>query len=72
MISPRRRAILLSAVLGLLSAGCGLWPKPRTPPLASEVPAPAFTLPDAHGKLVSLADLTRRGPAMLVFYRGYW
>jgi hypothetical protein len=68
----RRRALVLGAALGLVSGGCGLFPKTRTPPLASEVPAPGFTLPDEHGKLVSLADLTRRGPAMLVFYRGYW
>jgi hypothetical protein len=71
MIS-RRRAFVLGAASGLLSAGCGLWPKPRTTPLTSEVMAPAFTLPDAHGQLVSLADLTRRGPAMIVFYRGFW
>jgi hypothetical protein len=67
-----RRAIVLGAALGLVSAGCALWPKTRTPPLASEARAPAFTLPDPHGKLVSLADLTRRGPAMIVFYRGFW
>ena len=41
--------------------------------------APAFTLPDQHGQLVSLADLLRQGPrgekssgVALIFYRGYW
>jgi hypothetical protein len=31
-----------------------------------------FSLPDATGKTVTLAGLTARGPAVLVFYRGYW
>jgi hypothetical protein len=36
-------------------------------------PAPTFTLRDAQGKQVSLADLLKgnRG-ALLIFYRGYW
>jgi hypothetical protein len=31
-----------------------------------------FSLPDTAGRMVTLADLTARGPAVLVFYRGYW
>ncbi|MEU4252201.1 peroxiredoxin-like family protein [Amycolatopsis sp. NPDC026612] len=31
-----------------------------------------FTLPDAGGTGVSLAELTAEGPAVLVFYRGQW
>jgi peroxiredoxin len=31
-----------------------------------------FTLPDADGTGVSLAELTADGPAVLVFYRGQW
>ncbi len=34
--------------------------------------APKFTLTDAHGKLVSSADLLTRGPLVLTFYRGVW
>ncbi|HTZ81430.1 MAG TPA: peroxiredoxin-like family protein [Stellaceae bacterium] len=34
--------------------------------------APDFTLPDAHGRPVALADALRHGPAILVFYRGGW
>jgi len=34
--------------------------------------AAGFTLPDADGTAVSLADLTADGPAVLVFYRGQW
>jgi hypothetical protein len=35
-------------------------------------PAPSFTLPDARGQRVSLADFRGRKPVVLVFYRGYW
>jgi peroxiredoxin len=34
--------------------------------------APDFTLPDAHGKPVSLSSLLARGPAVVTFYRGGW
>ena len=31
-----------------------------------------FTLPDAGGRQVSLAELRRNGPVMISFYRGVW
>ena len=34
--------------------------------------APDFTLPDAHGKPVTLSALLDRGPAVVTFYRGSW
>ena len=34
--------------------------------------APNFTLPDAFGHPVTLADLLARGPVVVVFYRGEW
>jgi cytochrome oxidase Cu insertion factor (SCO1/SenC/PrrC family) len=34
--------------------------------------APDFTLPDAGGRPVSLADYRGKKPVVLVFYRGYW
>jgi peroxiredoxin len=34
--------------------------------------APLFTLPDARGGEVALADLLAQGPVVLVFYRGAW
>ena len=34
--------------------------------------APAFSLPGARGKQVSLAGLLGRGPVVLAFYRGVW
>jgi hypothetical protein len=33
---------------------------------------PDFTLPDAAGRSVSLADYLGKKPVVLVFYRGYW
>jgi peroxiredoxin len=33
---------------------------------------PAFLLPDDGGKLVSLADVLQRGPAVITFQRGHW
>jgi hypothetical protein len=35
-------------------------------------PAPNFTLVDAAGREVRLADYRGRKPVVLVFYRGYW
>jgi peroxiredoxin len=34
--------------------------------------APAFTLPDANGKLVRSADLLALGPLVVCFFRGRW
>lgn len=34
--------------------------------------APDFTLPDAHGKPVTLSALLAKGPAVVTFYRGGW
>jgi len=34
--------------------------------------APDFTLPNAFGKTVSLYDELKKGPVVLVFYRGAW
>jgi peroxiredoxin len=34
--------------------------------------APDFTLPDAHGKPVTLSALLAKGPVVVTFYRGGW
>jgi hypothetical protein len=46
-------------------------PVPR-PAFAVGQPAPDFTLPDAAGRPVRLADYRGKKPVVLVFYRGYW
>jgi hypothetical protein len=46
---------------------------PTTPTaLVIGQPAPDFTLPDATGQPVRLADYRGRKPVVLVVYRGYW
>ena len=35
-------------------------------------PAPAFTLPNPQGQMVSLDEILRTGPAVVTFYRGGW
>ena len=42
------------------------------PGLAVGDRAPGFSLPDALGRTVSLADLLVEGPVVTVFYRGEW
>jgi peroxiredoxin len=44
----------------------------RAPGLAVGDRAPAFILPDALGRTVSLDDLLAEGPVVTVFYRGEW
>jgi hypothetical protein len=46
-------------------------PAPQTTLRVGERP-PDFTLPDAAGHPVSLADYRGKKPVILVFYRGYW
>lgn len=65
----RRSFILLPFLLALFSTSCI---RTRTPSVATNAPAPAFSLPDSKGKPVSLAELTAKGPAVIAFYRGYW
>ena len=46
---------------------------PHTPTaLVVGQPAPDFTLPDASGRPVRLADYRGHKPVVLVVYRGYW
>src|SRR5437867_12240453 len=34
--------------------------------------APDFVLPDVDGNTVSSAELLRKGPLVITFYRGFW
>jgi len=59
----------VSALAALSTLACV---KTRAPSVATNTSAPAFSLADSTGKQVSLTDLTAHGPAIVVFYRGYW
>lgn len=65
--APAERAALYTAKVEELRA---TFPKEQA--LAVGAMAPAFTLPDATGMRVSLADVLARGPAFVIFYRGGW
>ena len=45
---------------------------PAPPALPVGAPPPDFTLADATGRPVSLADYRGRKPVVLIFYRGAW
>ncbi len=51
-------------------SGCAL--HTRTEPLKVGDVAPDFALPGADGKDYKLATLLADGPAVVLFYRGYW
>jgi cytochrome oxidase Cu insertion factor (SCO1/SenC/PrrC family) len=44
----------------------------RAGSVVASTTAPDFALPDQSGKTTTLASLTEKGPAVLVFYRGVW
>jgi peroxiredoxin len=46
--------------------------RPPSPALQAGVVAPDFLLPDAQGEPVHLRSILKKGPAILVFYRGGW
>lgn len=64
-----RRWLMLGTFAAIFSMGCI---RTRAPSVATNAPAPAFSLSDSNGKQVSLAELTAQGPAVVAFYRGYW
>jgi hypothetical protein len=81
VVRARRRrwpAWLALAFCGVLLLG-GAWfdfvgaRVPATPTvLRVGEPLPDFTLPDASGRPVALADYRGKKPVVLIFYRGYW
>ncbi len=44
----------------------------RNPGTVAKGAAPDFSLTDETGRTETLASATAHGPAVLVFYRGYW
>jgi hypothetical protein len=81
-VKPRTRKRLRTTVVALLGVllvlgGLGYFAVHRA--IATRGPgevqgglAADFSLPDTAGTKVTLAELTAQGPAVLVFYRGYW
>jgi hypothetical protein len=73
---PLRRVLVIALVVVAVFAAVGVWGVYR--PLHTRGPgvvtasAANFTLPDTTGKPVALASLLDRGPAVVVFYRGFW
>jgi peroxiredoxin len=70
------RPLARMAVAGLMLGVIGGCAQPRGSSLEKQVPklgavAPEFTLPDAHGGKVSLAEARKKGPVLIVFYLGY-
>jgi peroxiredoxin len=65
--APPGRAALYDAKVEELRASF-----PLDQALAVGDEAPDFSLPDAQGRRVFLADLLRDGPAVVTFYRGGW
>jgi peroxiredoxin len=56
----------------LATTGCLPKLDTRTPPVETAALAPEFELNDTSGATHRLSDLIADGPAVVVFYRGYW
>ena len=65
-IPPEARAVMQRSIADLRASGI----MNRVARVGQ--PAPDFTLPNADGRPVSLAELRARGPVVLSFYRGRW
>ena len=63
--------VLLLAASSFFNFVVARLPAPATALRVGE-PAPDFTVDDARGRPVALADYRGRKPVVLVFYRGYW
>ncbi len=64
----------LSAGLSLLALAIFFWllDVPESPQAMRIETAPDFTLADHQGRQVNLSEHCRRGPTLLLFYRGHW
>jgi hypothetical protein len=60
---------LLTAFAWLFFGAAALHPQAAAEDM---VRAPDFTLPDDHGRPVTLSKELSHGPVLLVFYRGHW
>jgi AhpC/TSA family protein len=67
-----RRRLLLRAALPFLLLGAAACLRTRGPTQAVGATVPDFKLSSHEGNTVSLSSLTQKGPAVVVFYRGFW
>ena len=65
---PRSAPLVVALVA---TAGCGTLQSRGEPLTAADEAAP-FSLTSHTGETVTLGDLTADGPAVVVFYRGFW
>lgn len=65
----RRDFIAVTCALAGAMLGCH---RDGTTIPAGELVAPDFSASDTGGQTVTLAGLLASGPAVLVFYRGFW
>lgn len=71
-MSLLRRRMLLAAVGAAFALGAVGCLKTRGPSLPLDAKAPQFKLKSNDGRDVELRRLTADGPAVVVFYRGFW
>ncbi|HTJ83116.1 MAG TPA: hypothetical protein VL400_15460 [Polyangiaceae bacterium] len=64
-----RRTLLGAIPLLSMSAGCL---STRGPSVPQGAKAPDFDLESHDGRRVSLDSLVANGPAVVIFYRGFW
>ena len=66
------RAALVVTVASLAVAGCFPRIETREPPVEATEQVLDFELTDTEGRTHRLSEMTADGPAVVVFYRGYW
>ena len=64
--------VLVAVVLALTAAIACARLVTKAPPVETGQTAAELSLPDHRGGTVTLEGLTSRGPAVVVFYRGFW
>ena len=71
---PAPAGVLVAVFIMVLACmeGCGFFVKPQGDVIPVQATAPEFSLPDQKGQQVSLRELLREGPVLVVFYRGHW
>lgn len=60
------------AVVLFMAPGLGIAQEQNAPGLTVGMAAPDFTAPTYEGNKVTLSDYYKKGPVVLIFYRGEW